>query len=139
MRPQHPGQYKPLSLCSLQGGGIDKDQEKTQGISEGRRKGEETMTAALRHRNDEKRIASFSEPTKEINFLPPESFLVYYSLLVEAVYLTRQPEPEVKQWIKRSGFRIPVRNYRAYRKLRQIDQRLYEAKYEIVQYLGEPQ
>ena len=97
------------------------------------------MTAALRHRNDEKRIASFSEPTKEINFLPPESFLVYYSLLVEAVYLTRQPEPEVKQWIKRSGFRIPVRNYRAYRKLRQIDQRLYEAKYEIVQYLGEPQ
>ena len=70
-------------------------------------------------------IATLKEDD-EIYFLPPRSFLKQYSLLVEAVYLTRQPEPEVKHWMKRGGVRLPVRNYAAYRRLRQADQKLYE-------------
>ena len=77
------------------------------------------------------------ETEDEIYFLPPKDFLAYYSLLVEAVYLTKQVEPEVKHWIRRGGVKLPVRNYLAYRKLRQVDQRLYELKYGIAQMLNE--
>ncbi|MDY6796975.1 MAG: hypothetical protein SWK76_17085 [Actinomycetota bacterium] len=70
-------------------------------------------------------------------FLPPESFCSYYGLLLEAVYLTKQPEPEVKTHeMRRRGARWPVRNYGAYKKLRKIDQSLYDLKREIYGFLS---
>jgi len=71
-----------------------------------------------------------------LRFLPPQSFLTYYSLLVEAVYTTRFPAPEVKHFMRRWGLRIPVRDYRAYRMLRQVDQRLYELSHCIRGFLS---
>ena len=85
-----------------------------------------------------KRYAVFEQPDKEIVFLPPESFLRYYSLLVEAVYTTKQPEPEVRTHeLRKGGARIPVRNYRAYGELRRIDKRLYQIKQQIMEHLNE--
>lgn len=97
------------------------------------------MSGAWRKHQDhvEQRLATFDKPDAEIVFLPPESFLRYYSLLVEAVYLTKQPEPEVKTQLRRGGVRIPVRNYRALDRLLAMDRRLYNIKREILEYLSE--
>ena len=74
----------------------------------------------------------------EMYFLPPESFLEYYSLLVEACYLTRRPEPEVKTGeLRRGGFRIPIRDWQAYKKLKQVDKSLYRLRYDIAKWLNE--
>lgn len=98
------------------------------------------MVTAMRHKredNVEKRLATFSRPDSEILFLPPESFLRYYSLLVEAVYMTKQPEPEVRTGeIRKGGMRIPVRNFRAFTELKRVDSRLYGIKRWIVEYLN---
>ena len=82
-------------------------------------------------------ISAFEEDD-EVYFLPPRSFLKQYSLLVEAVYLTKQPEPEVKHWMKRGGSKVPVRNYRAYRSLRRIDKWLYKLDGQIANYFRYP-
>jgi len=72
-----------------------------------------------------------------LRYLPPESFLVYYSLLVEAVYTTRLPAPEAKtHCLRRWGMVIPVRDYRAYRMLRQVDQSLYRLTHAIREYFS---
>lgn len=113
------------------------------------------MAAALRRRNTEERdrllerlhqLERENEQLRQANekkedalrFLPPESFQVQYSLLVEAVYLTRQPEPEVKpaRVMRRQGQEIPVRNYKAYDQLREIDKQLYGIKRRIVEFLS---
>jgi hypothetical protein len=89
-------------------------------------------------RKENERLRKENERLKEaLRFMPPESFLTAYSLLVEAVYLTRMPSPEVQVMhkIRRKGMEIPVRNYRAYRYLRKIDQRLYEEAARIYRFL----
>ncbi len=72
-----------------------------------------------------------------LRFLPPQSFLAYYSLLVEAVFLTRQPEPETKAHkLRRHGAEIPVRNYQAYDMLREVDGQLHRVKRRIIEFLN---
>lgn len=62
-------------------------------------------------------------------FLPPERFLIYYGLLVEAVFMTSQPEPEVRtRYLRRGGRNIPIRNWKARQKLSDVDQKLYELR-----------
>ena len=85
------------------------------------------MTAMRRHDTRDKRIERLEAECERLRrelakkeecmaFLPPESFLSYYALLVEAVYLTKQPEPEVKtHQLRRQGSQIPVRNYKLFR------------------------
>lgn len=69
-------------------------------------------------------------------FLPPESFCLYYGLLVEAIYLTKQPEPEVKTHeLRRWGSRVPIRNWTAYRFKRRVDKRLSKIKGDIYDFL----
>lgn len=89
-------------------------------------RGREAEVARLLRENE--RLRRENEELREaLRFLPPRSFLATYSLLVEAVYLTRFPSPEARtHTLRRRGAQIPVRNYRAYRQLRRIDQRLYE-------------
>ena len=106
------------------------------------------MTAMRRHDTRDKRIERLEAECERLRrelakkeecmaFLPPESFLSYYALLVEAVYLTKQPEPEVKtHQLRRQGSQIPVRNYKAYRKLKQVDQALYGLKRSIYGFLN---
>ena len=77
------------------------------------------------------------EEDDEVYFLPPRAFLKQYSLLVEAVYLTKQPEPEVKHWMKRGGAKLPVRNYQAYKALRRIDKWLYRLDSQMSGYMNE--
>jgi len=91
-----------------------------------------------RLRAENERLRRENERLKEaLRFLPPEKFLTAYGLLVEAVYLTRMPGPEVKALhrLRRRGTEIPVRNYRAYRFLRKVDQRLYEETARIYRFL----
>jgi len=70
-------------------------------------------------------------------FLPPDSFLEMYDLLVYAVYQASKPTQTTpaKHVIKKGGASIPVRNYAAYRKLRRIDQRMYDLAREIREFL----
>lgn len=81
------------------------------------------------------RLEAFAED-EEVYFLPPRSFLKRYSLLVEATYLTRQPEPEVKHWMKRGGVKLPVRNYQAYKALRRVDKWLYRLDSQMSSYMN---
>jgi len=73
-------------------------------------------------------------------FLPPQFFLEAYSLLVEHVYLSRKPasEGEPLHKLRRRGVTIPVRDYRAYRKLRRVDGELRELAHKILGFLDEP-
>ena len=91
-----------------------------------------------RLRAENERLRRENERLREaLRFLPPEKFLAVYGLLVEAVYLTRLPGPEVNvpHKLRRRGREIPVRNYRAYRFLCRVDQRLYEETARIHRFL----
>lgn len=71
-----------------------------------------------------------------LRLLPPESFLSTYSLLHEIAYLSRGPQPEVKVSYQKPGeVRLPIRDFRAHRMKRNIDQQLYRLKYQMVSYL----
>ena len=68
-------------------------------------------------------------------FLPPRSFVEAYSLLVEHVYLLRLEPQESPHKMRRRGTTIPVRNYRAYQKLRRTDGKLRDMAREIYDFL----
>jgi len=78
------------------------------------------------------------EEDDEVYFLPPKTFLKQYSLLVEAVYMTSQPKPEVpddkKHSMMKAGFKLPVRNYRAYKSLRRMDKWLSRHSHQIINF-----
>lgn len=90
-----------------------------------------------RLRRENERLRRENERLREaMRFLPPESFLSMYGLLVESAYLTRHPRPEARtHYVMRRGSKWPVKNYRAYKELRRIDQRLYELGRKIIRFL----
>lgn len=75
-----------------------------------------------------------------MRFLPPESFLEKYNLLIYLIYLADIPDPEVrtegKHWLRRGGAKIPVRNYEAYRLMRSIDKVLYDQARRMEKYFN---
>lgn len=90
---------------------------------------------ALQAEND--RLRRDIEKLREcIRFLPPESFLAVYSLLFDVAYLSDGPRPEVRVgYQKVGGTQIPIKDFRAHKMKRRVDDQLYRLKYQIVQYL----
>ncbi len=106
------------------------------------------MAAALRRKKepyekqierleaDNKRLQRENDRLKELmRFLPAESFLEEYGLLVEACYLLKRPDPTVKTWeVRKLGPKLPIKNFRAHGELRRVDKVLYRQSHYIAEW-----